>query len=141
MARFATAVEDLLAFERQVGVLAQRLHARVNITALRRFQVAARMLVGHQGIQGVVAIEDGIDERIDGVAADIGCLEKAFGAGDQQILRQDLVALEQQPGFEHDAMKLQEGAVAEGERAEEAEVDQRGLQGEVIELAENIAEF
>ena len=132
VAVLAAVIENLLAFKRDVGIFTQRLHPRLNIAFCLGAEVAPRVLVGEQGVEGVVAIEDGINEGINGVAADIGFFEEAFGARDQQILRQNFVAFEQQPGLQHDAMKLQEGAVAEGEGAEEGEIDMRRLQRQIV---------
>ena len=38
-----------------------------------------------------------VNKRIDRIAADIGFLQETLGAGDQQILRQDFIALQEQP--------------------------------------------
>ena len=86
-------------------------------------------------------VEDRIDKGVDRVAADVGFFQESLGSRNQQILRKDLVAFEQKPGLQHDAVELQERAIAKRQRAEKGEIDMRCLLSQIVELAEDIAEL
>ena len=96
-AHFAAVIEDLSAGPRHIGMIAQRLHPRLNVASRRRLQITFGVLVRKQRIERVMAVEHWIDQGINRVSADDRFFQEALGAGHQQILRQDFAAFEQEP--------------------------------------------